>query len=121
VSGIRALELGQLIAGPFAAKMLADFGADVIQIEPPTGDPLRKWRLLRGGTGQVVDVALYESVFYLMESLLPEYDAFGVVRERAGSALPGIAPSYAYRCCPGPGGRETYVLIGGNGDGSFGA
>jgi crotonobetainyl-CoA:carnitine CoA-transferase CaiB-like acyl-CoA transferase len=60
------LELGQLIAGPFAAKTLADFGADVIKIEPPTGDPLRKWRLLRGGKGQVVDVALNESVCNLM-------------------------------------------------------
>jgi formyl-CoA transferase len=45
------VELGQLIAGPFAAKTLADFGADVIKIEPPgRGDPLRKWRLLKDGT-----------------------------------------------------------------------
>ena len=51
LAGIRVLELGQLIAGPFAAKTLADFGADVIKIEPPDGgDPLRKWRLLRDGT-----------------------------------------------------------------------
>jgi formyl-CoA transferase len=249
LEGLKVLELGQLIAGPFAAKTLADFGADVIKIEPPNGgDPLRKWRLLRegtsvwwevqarnkrsvcldlrsaegqdavrqlaaeadvlienfkpgtlegwglgwdalhalnprlimlrlsgygqtgpyahkpgfgilgeamgglrhltgepgrvpvrtgvsigdsiaalhgvmgvmfalyhrdarGGQGQVIDVALYESVFNLMESLLPEYDAFGVVRERAGSALPGIAPSNAYRCA-----SDAYVLIGGNGD-----
>ena len=46
---IRVLELGQLIAGPFAAKTLADFGAQVIKIEPPgQGDPLRKWRMLHG-------------------------------------------------------------------------
>ena len=45
------VELGQLIAGPFAAKTLADFGAEVIKIEPPgTGDPLRQWRLLHDGT-----------------------------------------------------------------------
>ena len=51
LSGLKVLELGQLIAGPFAAKTLADFGADVIKIEPPgMGDPLRKWRLLKDGT-----------------------------------------------------------------------
>ena len=49
--GLRVVELGQLIAGPFAAKTLADFGADVVKIETPkTGDPLRKWRLLKDGT-----------------------------------------------------------------------
>jgi formyl-CoA transferase len=48
---LKVLEMGQLIAGPFAAKTLADFGADVIKIEPPgAGDPLRKWRLLKDGT-----------------------------------------------------------------------
>ena len=51
LQGIKVLELGQLIAGPFAAKTLGDFGADVIKIEPPgVGDPLRQWRLLREGT-----------------------------------------------------------------------
>src|SRR3546814_16121276 len=51
LDGIRVLELGQLIAGPFAAKMLGEFGAEIIKIEPPkTGDPLRKWRLLHKGT-----------------------------------------------------------------------
>jgi formyl-CoA transferase len=62
------------------------------------------------GRGQVVDVALYEAVFNCMESLLPEFSAFGAVREPAGSALPGIAPSNAYRCADGQ------VVIGGNGD-----
>ena len=51
LKGLRILEMGQLIAGPFAAKTLADFGADVIKIEPPgSGDPLRKWRMLKDGT-----------------------------------------------------------------------
>jgi crotonobetainyl-CoA:carnitine CoA-transferase CaiB-like acyl-CoA transferase len=68
----------------------------------------------RGGEGQFIDVALYESVFNVMESLLPEYDAFGTVRERAGSALPGIVPSNAYRCKDG-----AYVLVAGNGDSIF--
>ena len=262
LAGLKIIELGQLIAGPFAAKTLADFGADVIKIEPPAtessegGDPLRKWRLLHNGTsvwwqvqsrnkksvaldlrqaegrdivkrliaeadvlienfkpgtmekwgmgydvlaatnpglimlrvsgygqtgpykdkpgfgvvaeamgglrhltgepgrvpvrvgvsigdtlaslhgvigvllalnhrnnmksdtspkgvGQVIDVALYESVFNVMESLLPEYSAFGAVREAAGSALPGIAPTNAYPCADG------YVLVAGNGDSIF--
>ena len=260
LSGLKVLELGQLIAGPFAGKTLGDFGAEVIKIEPPgDGDPLRQWRLLHQGTsvwwqvqsrnkqsvvldlrtpegradvaalaaeadvlienfkpgtlekwglgydtlaaanpglimlrisgygqtgpyrdlpgfavvaeamgglrhlmgepgrppvragvslgdtlaalhgvigvllalqarsrsvsadapeapkgrGQVVDVALYESVFNCMESLLPEYSAFGTVRQPAGSALPGIAPSNAYRCADGQ------VVIGGNGDSIF--
>ena len=251
LAGLKVLELGQLIAGPFAAKTLADFGADVIKVEaPPGGDPLRKWRLLKDGTsvwwqvqsrnkrslvldlkdaaardiikklaqesdvlienfrpgameawglgpadlqalnprlimlrisgygqtgpyrdrpgfgvvaeamgglrhlsaepghvpvrvgvsigdtlaalqgvigillalqhrhasglGQVIDMALYEAVFNCMESLLPEYSAFGAVRGPAGSALPGIAPSNAYLC--GDGG---YALIAGNGDSIF--
>ena len=64
----------------------------------------------RGGQGQVIDAALYESLFNLSESLLPEYSVFGAVREPAGAALPGIAPSNAYPC------RDGYVLIAGNGD-----
>ena len=251
LSGLKVLELGQLIAGPFAAKTLADFGAEVIKVEAPdSGDPLRKWRMLKEGTsvwwqvqsrnkrslaldlrkpegqgivrqlaleadvlienfrpgameswglapddliaqnpklivlrisgygqtgpyrnrpgfgvigeamgglrhltaepgrvpvrvgvsigdtlsalhgvigillalqhrhvtgqGQVIDVALYESVFNCMESLLPEYSAFGAVRGPAGSALPGIAPTNAYRCKEG-----AYALIAGNGDSIF--
>lgn len=251
LAGLKVLELGQLIAGPFAAKTLGDFGADIVKIEPPgAGDPLRNWRLLKNGTsvwwqvqsrnkrsvavdlrqaegqdivrqlareadvlienfrpgalegwglspeslleanprlivlrvsgygqtgpyrdrpgfgvvgeamsglrhltaepgrvpvrvgvsigdtlaalhgvigilialqerhrsgqGQVIDVALYEAVFNCMESLLPEYSAFGAVRGPAGSALPGIAPSNAYLCNDG-----GYALIAGNGDSIF--
>jgi len=51
LKGIKVIEMGQLIAGPFAAKILGEFGADVIKVEPPvTGDPLRKWRMLHDGT-----------------------------------------------------------------------
>jgi formyl-CoA transferase len=70
-------------------------------------------RKVNGGAGQVIDVALHESVFNTMESMLPEYSARGVVRAPAGSALPGIAPSNAYRCLDG------VVLIAGNGDAIF--
>jgi formyl-CoA transferase len=62
----------------------------------------------------VIDVALYEAVFNCMESLLPEYGAFGAVRGPAGSALPGIAPTNAYRCRDG-----GYALVAGNGDSIF--
>jgi formyl-CoA transferase len=68
----------------------------------------------QSGRGQIIDVALYEAVFNCMESLLPEYSAFGAVRGPAGSALPGIAPTNAYLC--GDGG---YAIIAGNGDSIF--
>jgi len=70
-------------------------------------------RKVNGGQGQVIDVALHEAVFNVMESLIPEYSAFGAVREAAGSALPGIAPSNAYPCTDG------WVLVAGNGDSIF--
>jgi formyl-CoA transferase len=252
LDGLKVVEMGQLIAGPFAGKTLGEFGADVIKIEAPgAGDPLRNWRLIKdgtsvwwqvqsrnkrsialdlrssegqgiakkliaradvlienfrpgtlegwglgyealsqlnpglimlrisgygqtgpyrdlpgfgsigeamgglrhltgepgrvpvrcgisigdtlaalhgtigvltalyhrkvnGGQGQVIDVALHEAVFNVMESLIPEYSAFGAVREPAGSALPGIAPSNAYRCSDG-----GVVLVAGNGDSIF--
>jgi formyl-CoA transferase len=69
----------------------------------------------RGRTGgEVVDVALYEAVHSLMESLVPDFDAFGVARGPAGTGLPGVAPSNTYRCADG-----RYVVISGNGDGIF--
>lgn len=252
LTGIRVIEMGTLIAGPFAGKTLADFGAEVIKIEAPgIGDPLRTWRSPEGvtsmwwhvqarnkksvaidlrhpqgqalvrqlaseadivienfrpgtmeqwgldyetlsslnpglimlrisgygqtgplrelagfgviaeamgglrhitgmpgeapvrpgisigdslsalhgvigimmalynrtvsdGKGQVVDVALYESVFNMMEGAVPEFDRYGMVREPAGSALQGIAPTNAYPCKGG-----AYVLIAGNGNGIF--
>jgi formyl-CoA transferase len=66
------------------------------------------------GEGQVIDVALYEAVFSLMESLVPEYDQFGFIRERTGSTLPGIAPSNIYLCKD-----DKYIVIGANGDSIF--
>ncbi|GAA2072021.1 CaiB/BaiF CoA transferase family protein [Actinomadura alba] len=68
----------------------------------------------RRGTGEVVDVALYEAVYSLMESLTPDFDAFGVVRGPTGSSLPGIAPSNTYRCADG-----GHVVISGNSDAIF--
>jgi formyl-CoA transferase len=66
------------------------------------------------GKGQIIDIALYEAVFNCMESLLPEYSAFGEIRQAGGSALPGIAPTNAYLCADG-----GYVLVAGNGDSIF--
>ena len=249
LADLKVLELGQLIAGPFAAKLFAEFGAEVIKLEPPgTGDPLRQWRLLlegtslwwyvqarnkksvtvdlrspdgqeiarrlareadivvenfrpgtlekwglgydalaainpglimvrlsgfgqtgpyrdrpgfgavgesmggmrhvtgfperppvrmnisigdalaalhgvvgalmalhhreaRGGKGQVVDVALYEAVFNMMESLVPDYDLFGEIRGRIGTGLTNIVPSNTYTTRDG-----KSVVIAGNGD-----
>ena len=71
-------------------------------------------RKVNGGTGQVVDIALYEAVFSMMESLVPEFDVLGFVRERAGNALPGIVPSNTYPTRDG-----KYVIIGANGDKIF--
>lgn len=71
-------------------------------------------RKVNGGKGQFIDVALYEAVFGVMESLIPEYAFFGHVRERSGASLPGIAPSNTYLCKDG-----SYVIIAGNGDGIF--
>ncbi|HTN49709.1 MAG TPA: CaiB/BaiF CoA-transferase family protein [Burkholderiaceae bacterium] len=255
LTGIKVLELGTLIAGPFAARMFAEFGAQVVKVEEPVGgDPIRNWRYLHDGTslwwyvqarnkrsvtlnlkdaraqaiarvlaldadviienyrpgvlekwglgyealragnpatimvrisgygqtgpmrdmpgfgaigesmggiryvsghpdrppvrigisigdsiaalhavigalmalrhrdatggrgrgeGQIVDVALYEAVFNMMESTVPEYDRFGVVRERTGGALPGIVPSNTYACPDGA------IVIAGNGDAIF--
>jgi formyl-CoA transferase len=71
-------------------------------------------RNVNGGKGQVVDAALYEAVFGVMESLIPEYSHSGFIRERSGASLPGIAPSNTYTCRDG-----GYVVIGGNSDGIF--
>jgi formyl-CoA transferase len=251
LEGVRVVELGQLIAGPFAGKVFSEFGAEVIKIEPPGGDPLRKWRRLHNGTslwwyvqnrnkksvtvdlrlpdgqdvvrriaqnadvvienfrpgtlekwglgyerlaadnpglvmlrlsgfgqsgpyrdqagfgavgesmgglryvtgfpdrppvrpnlsigdalaslhgvigalmalhhrnanggkGQVVDVALYEAVFNMMEGALPEYDLFGEIRERTGTNLTGIVPSNTYLTRDG-----QHVVIGANADSIF--
>jgi crotonobetainyl-CoA:carnitine CoA-transferase CaiB-like acyl-CoA transferase len=252
LEGIKVLEMGTLIAGPFAGRLMADFGAEVIKVEPPLkGDPLRKWRLMHedtslwwyvqsrnkkcitidlnqaegqeiirklveevdivienfkpgtmekwgigyedlkkrnpkiimvrvsgygqdgpyrdkpgfgsvgeamggiryltgypdrpptrvgislgdsvsalyavmgalmaihhrdkdGGTGQYVDVALYETIFSLMESAVPEFDKFSSIRERTGSTLPGISPSNTYLCKD-----NKYVVIGANADAIF--
>ncbi len=93
------------------ARPNLSLGDTIASLHGVIGALLALHHLKSGGEGQVIDVALYESVFNCMESLLPEYDAQGYVRERSGSALPGIAPSNIYPCEDG-----AYVLIAGNAD-----
>ena len=250
LDGLRVIELGQLLAGPFAGCMLGYFGAEVIKVEPPGGDPIRNWREVKDGTslwwrslarnkkcisldlktaegrdlvkqllktadivvenfrpgvlegwgldpeslradnpdliyarisgygqtgpyaekagfasaceaisgfryvngypdqapvrpnlslgdtisglhavlgilmalrsrdrgdgGQVVDVALYESMFNLLEAVVPEYDGANLVREPSGTTVTGIVPTNTYRCAD-----NKYLVIGGNGDSIF--
>lgn len=71
-------------------------------------------REVNGGKGQVVDVALYEAVFTMMESLVPEFDVFGFIRERTGNVMPGITPSNTHTTRDG-----RHVIVGGNGDAIF--
>jgi len=96
------------------ARPNLSIGDTIASLHGVIGALLALYYVKSGGKGQVIDVALYEAVFNCMESLLPEYDAGGYVRERSGSALPGIAPSNLYPCRGG-----AYVLIAGNADSLF--
>ena len=93
------------------ARPNLSIGDTIAALHGVIGALLALQEVQKTGKGQVVDVALHEAVFNCMESLLPEYDAQGYVRERSGSALPGIAPSNLYPCKDG-----AYVLIAGNAD-----
>lgn len=94
------IAVGDLVAGLYAVI------GTLLALQARQQDP--------EGEGQLVDVALYESVFSLLEGILPEYDLTGAVRERTGSTLPGIAPSNTYECAD-----EKHIVIGGNGDRIF--
>ena len=71
-------------------------------------------REVNGGSGQVVDVALYEAIFAMMESMIPEFDVFGFIRERSGNIMPGITPSSTHTSSDG-----KHIQIGANGDAIF--
>ena len=94
------IAIGDMVAGLYAVI------GTLMSLRARDEDPDRN--------GQVVDVALYESVFSLLEGILPEYDLTGHVRERTGTTLPGIAPSNTYECKDG-----KRIVIGGNGDRIF--
>jgi crotonobetainyl-CoA:carnitine CoA-transferase CaiB-like acyl-CoA transferase len=89
-------------------------GDTVAAIHAALGVALAVIQKHKGGEGQVIDVALYESVFNLMEGVVPEYDGGGVIREPSGTTVTGIVPTNTYRCDDG-----KFVVIGGNGDAIF--
>ncbi|MGH8726313.1 MAG: CaiB/BaiF CoA transferase family protein, partial [Burkholderiales bacterium] len=93
------------------ARPNLSIGDTIASLHGVIGALIALHEVAKTGKGQIVDVALYESMFNCMESLLPEYDADGYMRERSGSTLPGIAPSNLYPCRDG-----SYVLIAGNAD-----
>ncbi len=94
------IAIGDLVAGLYAVI------GTIMAVRARDNDPEKK--------GQLIDVALYEAVFSLLEGILPEYDLTGLIRERTGSTLPGIAPSNTYECADG-----KYLVIGANGDSIF--
>ncbi|MBS4192980.1 CoA transferase [Bacillus sp. FJAT-49705] len=94
------IAIGDLVAGLYAVI------GTIMAVRARDNDPEKK--------GQLIDVALYEAVFSLLEGILPEYDLTGLIRERTGSTLPGIAPSNTYECADG-----RYLVIGANGDSIF--
>jgi formyl-CoA transferase len=95
------------------ARPNLSLGDTLASLHGVIGALMALYAVQKGQKGQIIDVALYESVFNVMESLLPEYDAQGYVRERSGSALPGIAPSNLYPC------KDGHVLIAANADSLF--
>jgi formyl-CoA transferase len=104
------ISLADTISGMYAV-----IGALMILLQRArNGETAGTGPALRDEKPAIVDVALYESVLSMMESLLPDFDAHGVVRTRAGGRLEGIAPSNTYRCAD-----DTWVIIGGNGDAIF--
>jgi len=103
------VSLGDTISGLHAA-----FGA-LTAVRARDGGPSQRGT----GRGQVVDVALSESVFNMLESLLPEFSFLGHVRQRSGSKLEGIVPTGTYPCTPSPSGDDRWIAIGANSDSMF--
>jgi formyl-CoA transferase len=95
-------------------RMNLSIGDSLAALHGVIGALMALHRRRESGKGQVVDVALYEAVFNMMESALPEYDRYGIVRERTGTSLTGIVPSNTYPTADG-----RHIVIGGNGDSIF--
>lgn len=103
------ISLGDQVAGLYAVigTLLGLRERDLTSTNRASGDAAR-------ARGESVDVALYEAVYSLMESMVPDYDAFGIVPGPSGADISGVAPSGTYECCDG-----GYVVVGGNGDAIF--
>ena len=125
LEGIRVVEMGSLLARPFCGRFLADFGAEVIKVEPPgKEDSMCEWGRHRkdGHTlwwpvvarNNVVDVGIYEAMLAFMESTISEYALTGHVRGRTDAILPFVAPSNTY-----PTRDDDYVVAGANIDTAF--
>jgi formyl-CoA transferase len=110
------VSLGDSLAGMYGAigALIALLHRDRVRHERGPSRPGDAGQAEAPGLGQIVDVALYESIFAVMESLIPDYDAYGVVKQRSGALLHGVAPTNIYPC-----GSDQWVIIGGNGDGIF--
>lgn len=110
------VSLGDSLAGLYATigALIALLHRDRVRHERERNGSAPAPGAAAPGLGQIVDVALYESIFAVMESLIPDYDAYGVVKQRSGALLQGVAPTNIYPC-----GKDQWVIIGGNGDGIF--
>src|SRR5438876_569601 len=123
LAGLRVLEVGHIIGGPFCRHLSGEPGRPPVRVGISIGDSLAAtqgfigallalWRRDRPGgtgTGQVVDVALYEAMWMYMESLLADHEKLGVSRGPTGAVLPGVAPSNVYPTADG-----EWVVIGAN-------
>jgi crotonobetainyl-CoA:carnitine CoA-transferase CaiB-like acyl-CoA transferase len=101
-------------AGEAPVRPNLSIGDTIAGIHTALGIALSLFERERSGTGQIVDTALYEAMFNLMEGVVPEFSGAGVVREPSGSTVTGIVPTNTYKC-----GDGKFVVIGGNGDSIF--
>jgi len=112
--GISGFRYVNGVPGETPVRPNLSIGDTIAAIHTALGITMALIECNKSGTGQVVDVALYEAMFNLMEAVVPEYDGAGVIREPSGSTVTGIVPTNTYKCSD-----EKFVVIGGNGDSIF--
>jgi crotonobetainyl-CoA:carnitine CoA-transferase CaiB-like acyl-CoA transferase len=109
--GISGFRYVNGIKGEAPVRPNLSIGDTIAGIHTALGIAMALLECNKSGSGQVVDVALYEAMFNLMEGVVPEYDGAGVIRQPSGSTVTGIVPTNTYKCSD-----EKFVVIGGNGD-----